>query len=133
MLDALPRNASFDWVDKVSIELTTMMLATLLDFPWAERRKLTYWSDVAICNINAPDAPVHSEEARFAELLRMGDAFTDLWQERANAPPRLDLISIRPRPRHRGGGTAAAAVLQLHPRHPGAASPDQCMRRSATD
>ena len=94
VLDALPRNASFDWVDKVSIELTTMMLATLLDFPWAERRKLTYWSDVAVCNINAPDAPVHSEEARFAELLRMGDAFKDLWQERANAPPRLDLISM---------------------------------------
>ena len=94
VLDALPRNASFDWVDKVSIELTTMMLATLLDFPWAERRKLTYWSDVAVCNISAPDAPVHSEEARFAELLRMGDAFKGLWQERANAPPRLDLISM---------------------------------------
>jgi len=94
VLDALPRNASFDWVDKVSIELTTMMLATLLDFPWAERRKLTYWSDVAICDINAPDAPVHSEEARFTELLRMGDAFKGLWQERANAPPRLDLISM---------------------------------------
>jgi cytochrome P450 len=94
VLDALPRNSSFDWVDKVSIELTTMMLATLLDFPWAERRKLTYWSDVAICNINAPDAPVHSEEARFAELLRMADAFKGLWQERAKAPPRLDLISM---------------------------------------
>jgi cytochrome P450 len=94
VLDALPRNASFDWVDKVSIELTTMMLATLFDFPWAERRKLTYWSDVASCNINAPDAPVHSEEARFAELLRMADAFKGLWQARAKAPPRLDLISM---------------------------------------
>jgi cytochrome P450 len=59
-----------------------------------ERRKLTYWSDVAICNINAPDAPVRSEEARFAELLRMADAFKGLWQERAKAPPRLDLISM---------------------------------------
>jgi cytochrome P450 len=94
VLDALPRNARFDWVDQVSTELTTMMLATLLDFPWAERRKLTYWSDVAICNINAPDAPVHSEEARSAELLRMADAFKGLWQERAKAPPRLDLISM---------------------------------------
>jgi cytochrome P450 len=94
VLDALPHNASFDWVDKVSIELTTMMLATLLDFPWAERRKLTYWSDVAICNINAPDALVHSEQARFAELLRMADAFKGLWHERAKAPPRLDLISM---------------------------------------
>ena len=94
LLDALPRNASFDWVDRVSIELSTMMLATLLDFPWAERRKLTYWSDVAICSINAPDALVHSEEARFAELLQMADAFKGLWQERAKEPPRLDLISM---------------------------------------
>ena len=75
VLDELPRNETFDWVDKVSIELTTMMLATLFDFPWQERRKLTFWSDVAICNVNAPDAPVHSEAERFAELLRMADAF----------------------------------------------------------
>jgi cytochrome P450 len=94
VLDALPRNEAFDWVDKVSIELTTMMLATLFDFPWEERRKLTYWSDVAICNVAAPDAPVHSEQERFAELLRMADVFKGLWQERAKTPPRLDLISM---------------------------------------
>jgi len=94
VLDALPRSETFDWVDKVSIELTTMMLATLFDFPWEERRKLTYWSDVAICNVNAPDAPVHSEEERFAELLRMADVFKGLWRERAMAQPRLDLISM---------------------------------------
>ena len=94
VLDALPRSETFDWVDKVSIELTTMMLATLFDFPWEERRKLTHWSDVAICNVNAPDAPVHSEEERFAELLLMADVCKGLWRERANAPPRLDLISM---------------------------------------
>jgi cytochrome P450 len=94
VLDTLPRNEIFDWVDKVSIELTTMMLATLFDFPWEERRKLTYWSDVAICNVGAPDAPVHSEEERFAELLRMAEFFKALWKERAAAPPKLDLISM---------------------------------------
>src|SRR6266480_1415863 len=94
VIDGLPRNEIFDWVDKVSIELTTMMLATLFDFPWEDRRKLTYWSDVAICNINAPDAPVRSEEERFAELLRMAEFFQALWKERAAAPPRLDLISM---------------------------------------
>ena len=46
-LDNLPRGEKFDWVDKVSIELTTQMLATLFDFPWEDRRKLTRWSDVA--------------------------------------------------------------------------------------
>jgi cytochrome P450 len=47
VLDALPRNETFNFVDRVSIELTTQMLATLFDFPWKERRKLTRWSDVA--------------------------------------------------------------------------------------
>jgi hypothetical protein len=43
----LPIGEEFDWVDKVSIELTTMTLATLFDFPLGDRRKLTRWSDVA--------------------------------------------------------------------------------------
>ena len=47
ILDELPIGEEFDWVDKVSIELTTMTLATLFDFPWEDRRKLTRWSDVA--------------------------------------------------------------------------------------
>src|SRR5437899_4542278 len=47
VLDGLPRNETFDFVDRVSIELTTQMLATLFDFPWEERRKLTRWSDVS--------------------------------------------------------------------------------------
>lgn len=94
VLDALPRGEVFDWVDKVSIELTTMMLATLFDFPFEDRRKLTYWSDVAICNVRSPDAPVHSEEERYAELLRMAEAFKGLWVARAAQGPKLDLISM---------------------------------------
>jgi cytochrome P450 len=94
VLDALPRNETFDWVDKVSIELTTMMLATLFDFPFDERRKLTFWSDVAIANVDAPDAVVHSNEERFAELMKMGAYFKALWDERAKAPPKFDLISM---------------------------------------
>ncbi len=93
-LDALPRGEVFDWVDRVSIELTTMMLATLFDFPWEDRRKLTFWSDVAIANVNSPDAPVRSEDERFAELGRMAAYFSKLWNERVNAEPRFDLISM---------------------------------------
>jgi hypothetical protein len=37
----------FDWVDLVTIEVTTQMLAALFDFPFEERRRLTFWSDVA--------------------------------------------------------------------------------------
>ena len=94
VLDDLPDNETFDWVDRVSIELTTMMLATLFDFPWDERRKLTFWSDVAIADVNAPDALVTSEEARTAELQDMGAYFRSIWTERANEPPKSDLISM---------------------------------------
>jgi cytochrome P450 len=34
ILDDLPVGETFDWVDRVSIELTTAMLATLFDFPY---------------------------------------------------------------------------------------------------
>jgi cytochrome P450 len=94
VLDALPRGEVFDWVDRVSIELTTMMLATLFDFPWEERRKLTHWSDVAICNVNAPDAPVHSEDERFAEMKVMAETMAGLFKERAKGPPKFDLLTM---------------------------------------
>eukprot|EP01039_Chlorochromonas_danica_P014797 gene14797-17316_t len=47
LLDSLPVDEPFDWVDRVSIELTTQMLATLFDFPWEDRRLLPYWSYLA--------------------------------------------------------------------------------------
>jgi cytochrome P450 len=94
VLDELPRGEVFDWVDRVSVELTTMMLATLFDFPWEERRKLTYWSDVAICNVNAPDAPVHSEEERFDEMKKMAETMAGLFNERAKGPPKFDLLTM---------------------------------------
>src|SRR6516165_2532296 len=94
VLDALPRNETFDWVERVSIELTNMMLATLFDFPWADRAKLTWWSDVAIANVNSPDAVVHSEDERFAELQKMADYFRKLWDMRIKEPPTFDLISM---------------------------------------
>ncbi|HKM71801.1 MAG TPA: cytochrome P450 [Stellaceae bacterium] len=94
VLDGLPRNETFDWVDRVSIELTTMMLATLFDYPFEDRRQLTYWSDVAICNVDAPDSPVHSEEEKFAEMTKMTEALGKLFAERAKLPPKFDLLSM---------------------------------------
>ena len=94
VLDGLPRDQPFDWVDRVSTELTAMMLATLFDFPWEDRRKLTHWSDVAIANIEAADAVVKSEAERMAELTHMAETMAALWQERANQPPKFDLISM---------------------------------------
>ena len=94
VLDGLPRGETFDWVDKVSIELTTMMLATLFDYPWEDRRQLTYWSDVVIANVDAPESPVHSEEEKFAELTKMTEALGKLFAERAKQPPKFDLLSM---------------------------------------
>jgi cytochrome P450 len=92
ILDDLPIGETFDWVDKVSIELTTMTLATLFDFPWEDRRKLTRWSDVATAN--PASGIVESEDHRRAELFECVDYFTRLWNERVNAPPKTDLISM---------------------------------------
>jgi cytochrome P450 len=94
LLDGLPRNETFDWVDKVSTELTAMMLATLFDFPFAERRKLTWWSDVAICNVAAEDAVVKTDAERMTELRGMAATMAELWKERAAQPPKFDLISM---------------------------------------
>ena len=93
ILDALPRGETFDWVDRVSIELTTQMLATLFDFPFEERRKLTRWSDVATC-IPMPGGICETEDERQAELMECLAEFTELWNQRVNEPPRGDLISM---------------------------------------
>ncbi|MFN7642814.1 MAG: cytochrome P450 [Burkholderiales bacterium] len=94
VLDSLPRGETFDWVDTVSIELTTMMLATLFDFPFEDRRLLTWWSDIATTNPEIDKSRVSSWEERQAELVKMAQYFTRLWNERVNAPPKTDLISM---------------------------------------
>jgi cytochrome P450 len=93
ILDELPIGETFDWVDRVSIELTTQMLATLFDFPFEERRKLTHWSDIAT-TLPGPGGLVATEEERQAELMECLAYFTGLWNERVNQPPAGDLISM---------------------------------------
>jgi cytochrome P450 len=93
ILDELPRGETFDWVDRVSIELTTQMLATLFDFPFEQRRKLTYWSDIAT-TIPGPGMMVETEAEKLSILMECLGAFTELWNERINAPPKGDLISM---------------------------------------
>lgn len=91
-LDTLPFGEQFDWVDKVSIELTTGMLAILFGFPWEDRRLLTFWSDWA------GDVELGLarglEDLRFEILSEMAQYFSKLWAERMGAPPSRDLISM---------------------------------------
>ena len=92
VLDALPWDAPFDWVDRVSIELTTQMLAILFGFPWEDRRKLTLWSDwMGDVEIAAnPDMRAQ----RLAILNEAFEYFSHLWADRAGKPPAPDLLSM---------------------------------------
>jgi cytochrome P450 len=92
-LDNLPKSETFDWVDQVSIELTTQMLAVLFDFPWEDRRKLTRWSDIAT-TLPGPGGLVATEDERQAELLECASYFATLWKQRINQPPKSDLLSM---------------------------------------
>ena len=92
ILDGLPKGVEFDWVDKVSMELTAMTLATLFDFPQEHRRKLTRWSDVAT---TAPGLGlIDTPEQWVEEMTDCFSTFQKLWHERAAAAPRDDLISM---------------------------------------
>ena len=82
VLDSLPKNEPFDFVKNVSIELTTQMLATLFDFPFEDRYKLTRWSEVATARPG--DGIIENDEQRYGELYECLEYFTKLWNERVN-------------------------------------------------
>ena len=92
LLDSLPEGESFDWVDTVSIELTTLMLATLFDFPMEDRRKLTRWSDIVFA-IPGPGGVVETQQQKIDELLECVDYFDGLFKLRRENPG-FDLVSM---------------------------------------
>ncbi|HIF74192.1 MAG TPA: cytochrome P450 [Porticoccaceae bacterium] len=92
ILDSLPIGEEFDWVNSVSIELTTQMLATLFDFPFEDRHKLTHWSDVATAIPG--NGVIESQEQRWEAMEECLAYFTGLWNERINKEPGNDLISM---------------------------------------
>ena len=94
ILDALPLGETFDWVERVSIELTTRMLATMFDFPWKERRKLPYWSDMITASPEQLALQGLTKEDREAALQECLDTFTALWNERrGKTAERLDFVT----------------------------------------
>ena len=92
ILDSLPVGETFDWVDTVSIELTTQMLAILFDFPWEDRRKLTFWSDWA-GDIEISKDPALKEQ-RLAHMWECAAYFKNLWNSKVGEEPTPDLISM---------------------------------------
>jgi len=94
IMDDVPVGETFDWVDKVSIELTTGMLAILFGFPWEERRKLTFWSDLVTAGDDQLSVVGMTEDDRRASLLECVARFAELRKEREGKEQgeRLDLL-----------------------------------------
>jgi cytochrome P450 len=92
ILDELPVGETFDFVDKVSVELTSQMLATLFDFPFEERRLLPRCSDLLLAF--DPNSDPEAEMKRQAEMYFTLTKFTEIWSQRAENAPSNDLISM---------------------------------------
>ena len=98
VLDQLPVDEPFDWVQKVSVELTSRMLATLFDFPFEQRHKLAYWSDVASGAPESTGGNANSDEF-FKAAADMAQQMSSLWREKearkaAGEETGFDLISL---------------------------------------
>ncbi len=94
ILDNLPVGEKFNWVDEVSIELTARMLATLFDFPYEDRGKLVYWSDITTDIPEVTGSADYDQASRQQDFHECAETFYQLWSERAAAPPKFDLISM---------------------------------------
>jgi cytochrome P450 len=94
ILEKLPVGETFNWVKEVSIELTARMLATLFGFPYEERHKLVHWSDLATAVPEVTGDDSIDMGKRYEELMGAAAAFYQLWAQRAQEPPKFDLISM---------------------------------------
>ncbi len=102
ILDELPVNEEFDFVDKVAIELTSQMLATLFDFPFEQRRILPKFSDMLL---SGPAETPEENQARQAQMFMTLNMFVPLWESRGGNQTGRDLISLLANdPATNGGG-----------------------------
>jgi cytochrome P450 len=92
ILDGLPLNETFNWVERVSKELTTRMLAVLFDVPFEDRHLLPYWSDVTTTSETVGIAADMEERQRV--LMECLEYFTRMWRAKADQPPSFDFISL---------------------------------------
>jgi cytochrome P450/ferredoxin-NADP reductase len=98
VLDDLPVNEPFDWVDRVSVELTSRMLATLLDFPYERRRDLVRWTELAAASASATGGSNDMDET-YRGIADMAKSFSALWHDKAarraaGEKPGYDLITL---------------------------------------
>ena len=132
ILDGLPVREEFNWVRRVSVELTGQMLATLFDVPQEDRHRLIHWSDT-VERINDPEWFDTPQEG-FAELWKCWEYFDAVWKERiARRTPGNDLISMLTQgevhPQHAAErilGQHSAADRRRQRHHPATPSPAAC-------
>lgn len=91
ILDGLPKGETFDWVRRVSTELTGRMIATLLGVPQEDRYKLVDWSN-AISNADDPNYAMSGADF-YRTLAEMNEYFGAIWKVRKESPGD-DLISM---------------------------------------
>jgi len=90
ILDELPTGETFDFVDRVAVELTSQMLATLFDFPFEHRRRLPQFSDYLL----SPRAEEAESRRQQSEMFMTLNMFMPLWNARRGGDRRDDLISL---------------------------------------
>ena len=95
ILESLPVGEEFNWVELVSINLTTQMLATLFGFPFEDRHKLTLWSDNLTTGVSPKD--VEGTARNRAVMLECLQYFQALWHERKKTEGGFDLLSLMQR------------------------------------
>jgi cytochrome P450 len=98
VLDGLPVGEAFNWVDRVSIELTGRMLATLLDYPYEDRRELTVISDLA-SGVPAATGGTSDLDETFNYAVPLLRKVMHLWHDKAariaaGETPGFDLLSL---------------------------------------
>jgi cytochrome P450 len=93
ILDDLPRGETFDWVERVSKELTTRMVATLFNFPRAERRLLPHWAEVLVTT-PGPGAITSDWAERKAILDAYLERILAMWRARIGESAGDDILSM---------------------------------------
>lgn len=89
-LDGLPLREPFDWVSRVSVEITIKVLAVMMGVPQSDSSKLQKWSDLA-STIPQPGAKVTDLQSYYQELQECRFYIERLCTEMAG---RNDLFNI---------------------------------------
>ncbi len=111
VLDSLPAGETFDWVDRVAIELTMGMLIILFDMNWDERANLKRWSDFA--SDVRPDPTPERHEQFLLEMGQMLARFDQLLEEKRALPPADDILSRMIHSKAMGDLTAMERIANI--------------------